>query len=141
MVYSIDYTDALDDQLNALQTSAPKDFALWKQLVDLLWDNQQMRYELSVNRTAQPGPPRFDTQPVGNLLKSGYSVWRLKLLREDRVTQLSQFRLLYAFHHNVNPPVLHLLALMPRIENYAPAQPTVKRCLRDYAAIGVPRIT
>lgn len=139
MTYSVDYPAGLNEDLERLQAVDSAAHALWLVLVDLIYDNDFIVDELTRNATLQRGPPRFDTGPIGEFLRAGFNVCRIKLLRPDG-RPLADQRLLYAVDHRPRIERLYLLGLMERSANYEFHDPIVARSLNDYDRFGIPRI-
>lgn len=139
MGYSIDFVSALDDDLERLHHEDPDVEALWLEVVDLVYDVESIAYELTLDRGYNPRQPCFDTVPIGELLRLGFNIGRIKLYPPDGGPALRQ-RLLYALDHRRSPGTIWLLGLMPRKVDYDPKDPFIARVLRDYRQLGIPLV-
>ena len=112
--------------------------ALWLELIDLIYDNDTVANEMTVHNGYRAEQPRFDSVPLGGLLRLGYNISRVKLYRANGTPHAQ--RLLYAVNHHISPAKIFLLGLMPRTANYEQTHPIVARALLDYDRLGIPHV-
>lgn len=138
MSYSVDFAAALEDDLAKLrQRNAPL-YALWQAAIDAICEIEDVAELLGQHQGAWPNAPRFNTVPVGGLLRRHYNINRIKLEKPDGTAY--EMRLLYAMDHRTSPSTIWLLGLMPRAENYHPSKTITQRVLSDYDALEIPRV-
>ena len=138
MSYTVDYAKALDNDLNELRLADLQEAALWFELIDAIYDIEPVANELMVNNGYRIDQPRFDTIPVGVLLKAGYNVGRIKLYRAGGIPH--RHRLLYALNHSAATCTIWLLGLMERNADYDLKHPFLQRICRDYDNLGIARV-
>lgn len=138
MSYTVDYAEALDGDLEQLGLADSQGAALWIELIDTIYELEGVRNELLVNKGYHFVQPRFDTIPIGVLLKLGYNISRVKLYRADGT--FHRHRLLYALNHSAGACTIWLLGLMERGANYDLNHPLLQRVCLDYDNLGIARV-
>lgn len=138
MAYSIDFVDGLNRDLEAVEAASRRAAALWVELIDLIYDSQPIADELTRSNGYRAVQPHFDSIPVGELLRRGYNISRVKLYGPDGNPH--PHRLLYAVNHSTRPATIVLLGLMPRSAEYETSNQVVARAIQDYDRLGIPRV-
>lgn len=138
MSYSICFAPGLDDDLAQIRSIDINAAALWLELINAIYDVEAVANELMVDNGYRFVQPRFDTVPVGVLLRRGYNVSRIKLYKPDGTVQ--RHRLLYALDYVSSSCTICLLGLMERVADYDIQHPYLQRICRDYDDFGVAKI-
>lgn len=133
MAYDLEYDPGLYDDVDALEDD--DEFAAWSELFEVLEEVSALRAQLEVDRATHYPPPRFDHQPVQQLLKARYNIYRLKLCTGPEGTAWER-RLLFALDHKRRKIVL--FRLMPRSDDYEFTSDAVRSACCRYDELGIP---
>jgi hypothetical protein len=141
MGYDRAFSEAFEQDLFDLQSQDARAYALWDEVVELIWGNDRIAELLTLNNSNHYEQPHFDTMHISVLCQAGFNVARVKLYQADGSRPLDH-RLLYSIDYpsSAFEARLTMLALMPRAENYEPTQPYVARALADYDKLGIRRL-
>jgi hypothetical protein len=140
MIYDPDAATASVDTDLALLDRIDK--ALMVELIDLIWDSDEVRSRLAEGDYRRLPHPQFDAVPVVSWADAGYNIYRVKLW--DREGRLIGARLLYAVDHSAGNARVVLMGVMPRNdaadEDYALGSAYGQRVKDDYESLGIPPI-
>jgi hypothetical protein len=140
MIYDPDAaTESVDNDLEGLDLP---DKALMVELIDLIWESDDVRSRLAEGDYRRLPSPRFDAAPVVSWINAGYNIYRIKLWSTDGT--LVGARLLYSVDHRALSARVVLMGIMPRNEavdeDYDLASDYGKRIKDDYEILGIPPI-
>ncbi len=136
--YRIRWSEHLQGDLDAVYATEEAIGIYVDELFELLEESASLREALSRGTFQQIAKPRFDAAPVQAAVDDGFNIYYLKMWHEDG--NLLPYRLIYAVHHHQACPMICILGLMPREDDYEQTSDFGKRVRSDYDHFGVGRI-
>lgn len=140
-MYVFAWTDSINEAIERLWDSDPEAAVLVEEFFDLCAGpdgnepNLLLVDVLTRHDYRRIDPPCFETVPVGQALRKGYNVVRVKLWTDTG--RLLPFRVLYAVDHTPHDARIVFLALMPREDDYEMDGEFWRRVFADYDEFGI----
>jgi len=133
--YLVDYADELEQEFEQMSDAQ---FAVVDVFLGALAHDPTMREWLSRDRFQHHPDPKFDTAPIGEALKLGYNLSRVKLWQTDGT--VLPFRLIYTLHHTPQACKILFLGLMARGDDYDQHSTFGTDVRQRYDDLGVPKV-